>query len=153
MDIFRVFHFEHEQDLNLKPTNEFVILDEPVLNEPFEIHVNVKWECIPNETNEPEEFDEPDEPKEELELEEDTAPEEFDEPDEPEEELELEEDTAPVAVSEPYITNQCVVCLSKEPGLLFIDCLHRCVCLECIKTSPFHKCPSCRTLISIKVKI
>ena len=76
-------------------------------------------------------------------------------PNEPEEEFEneLEEDTAPLAVSEPYKTDQCVVCLSKEPELLFIDCLHRCVCLECEKTSPFHKCPSCRTLISIKVKI
>ena len=64
-----------------------------------------------------------------------------------------EEETAPVAVSEPYKTDQCVVCLSKEPELLFMDCLHRYVFLECEKTSPFHKCPSCRTLISIKVKI
>ena len=64
-----------------------------------------------------------------------------------------DEEIVPVPVSEPYKTDQCVVCLSKEPELLFIGCLHRCVCLECEKTSPFHKCPSRRTLISIKVKI
>ena len=65
----------------------------------------------------------------------------------------LEEDPAPVAVSEPFHSDQCVVCLSKKPELLFVNCLHRCMCLECEKTSPFHKCPSCRTLISMVVKI
>ena len=122
LDIFWVCHSEHEQDLNLHTGSEFLRRDEPVLNEPFEIHVDVKWEYIPNE------------PEEEF-------------------ENELEEDTAPVTVSGPYKTDQCVVCLSKEPEFLFIDCLHRCVFLECEKTSPFHKCPSCITLISIKVKI
>ena len=66
---------------------------------------------------------------------------------------ESEEEEEPPKVSRSFKTDQCVVCLSKEPELLFIDCLHRCVCLECEKTSPFHRCPSCRTLISIKVKI
>ena len=73
--------------------------------------------------------------------------------DELESEDELEEDKAPVAVSEPFNSDQCVVCLSEKPELLFINCLHRCVCLKCEETSPLRRCPSCRTDISIKVKI
>ena len=66
---------------------------------------------------------------------------------------ELEEDKAPIAVSKPFNSDKCVVCLLEKPELLFIKCLHRCVCLKCEETNPFHKCPSCRTDISIKVKI
>ena len=66
---------------------------------------------------------------------------------------ELEEDKAPIAVSKPFNTDQCVICLLEKPELLFINCLHRCVCLKCEEMNPFHKCLSCRTDISIKVKI
>ena len=69
------------------------------------------------------------------------------------EEDEEDEDTTPVAISKPFHSCQCVVCLSKKPELLFVNCLHCCVCLECEETNPFHRCPSCRTHISIKVKI
>ena len=69
------------------------------------------------------------------------------------EEDEEEEDTTPVAISKPFHSDQCVVCLSKKPELLFLNCLHRCVCIECEETNPFRRCPSCRTHISIKVKI
>ena len=70
--------------------------------------------------------------------------------DEPEEE-EIEED--PVAVSKPFKTDQCVVCLFKEPSVLFLECLHYCVCLECEEANPFRKCPSCRKSIETKVMI
>ena len=70
-----------------------------------------------------------------------------------ESEDEEEEDTTPVAISKPFHSDQCVVCLSKKPELLFMNCLHRCLCLECEETNPFRRCPSCRTHISIKVKI
>ena len=66
---------------------------------------------------------------------------------------EEDEDTTPVAISEPFHSDQCVVCLSKKPELLFVNCLHHCVCIECEETKPFRRCPSCRTHISIKVKI
>ena len=73
--------------------------------------------------------------------------------DELESEDKLEEDKAPIAVSKPFNSDKCVVCLLKKPELLFINCLHRCVCLKCEETNSFHKCPSCRTAISIKVKM
>ena len=136
LDKFWVYNFEREQDLNLYTFDEFVRRDEPVLNEPFKIHVYVKWEYISNETNEPNESESEDEEDEEEEI-----------------KNESEEDTTPVAISESLHSDQCVVCLSKKPELLFVNCLHRCVCLKCKKTSPFRRCPSCRTLISIKVKI
>ena len=71
-------------------------------------------------------------------------------PEEVESQDEEEEDTAPIAVSEPFHSDQC---LSKKPELLFVNCLHCCVCLECEQTNPFRRCPSCRTHISTKVKI
>ena len=61
------------------------------------------------------------------------------------------EDTTPIAISKPFYSDQCVVCLSKKPELLFLNCLHCCVCLECEETNPFRRCPSCRSYISVKV--
>ena len=123
-----VHTFEHEQDLNFR-TYEFAGRDIPALNKPFEICVDVRWEYILNEINEPNESESEDD------------------------EAEEDEDTTPVAISKPFHYDQCVVCLSKKPELLFVNCLHRCVCIECEETNPFRRCPSCRTHISIKVKI
>ena len=67
------------------------------------------------------------------------------------EEEETEDDL--VVVSKPFKTDQCVVCLSKEPSVLFLECLHYCVCLECEEANPFRKCPSCRKSIETKVMI
>ena len=72
---------------------------------------------------------------------------------EDESEDEEDEDTTPIAISKPFHSDQCVVYLSKKPELLYVNCLHRRVCLECEETNPFHRFPSCRTYISIKVKI
>ena len=73
-----------------------------------------------------------------------------------EEEWEVEDESEkeePPKVSKSFKTDQCVVCLSKEPSVLFLECLHYCVCLECEETSPFRKCPSCRKSIETKVII
>ena len=108
------------------------------------------WVCIPNKTNEPEALEESEpeelEESEPEELEESESEDEFEEPVD-------EEDTVPVAVRKPFNSDQCVACLSKKPELLFMNCLHRCVCLECKEMNTFHKCPLYRTHISIKVKI
>ena len=65
----------------------------------------------------------------------------------------IEEDKNPIPVSKPFVSDQCVVCLSNKPNLIFINCLHCCVCLECEKRRPFNKCPSCRTNILMKINI
>ena len=84
--------------------------------------------------------------------EEEEVPNEEEEEYEVEEEEEEEEEEDPPKVSKPFKTNQCVVCLSKEPCILF-NCLHYCVCLECKNANPFRKCPSCRKQIETKVMI
>ena len=58
-----------------------------------------------------------------------------------------------ITVKKPFVSDQCVVCLSNKPNLIFIKCLHCCVCLECEKRRPFNKCPSCRTNILMKINI
>ena len=103
-----------------------------ILLNPFEIYIEVKSKFLIREL--PSYYDETEH--------------EF----EPETELEPE-DEEPVSVSKPFKTDQCVVCLSKEPSVLFLECLHYCVCLECEEANPFRKCPSCRTRIGTKVMI
>ena len=49
--------------------------------------------------------------------------------------------------------NNCVICLTNKPGILFYDCIHLCVCHECEKTKPFKKYPCCRTKIFTKITI
>ena len=73
-----------------------------------------------------------------------------------EEESEVEdesEEEEPPKVPKSFKTDQCVVCLSKEPKILFFNCLHYCVCSECEEANPFRKCPSCRTRVETKVMI
>ena len=50
-----------------------------------------------------------------------------------------------------YKTDKWVVCLMNEPKILFYDCVHYCVCLECEERKPFKKCPYCRTPLLTKV--
>ena len=50
-----------------------------------------------------------------------------------------------------YKTDKCVVCLINEPKILFYDCIHYCVCLECEERKTFKKCLYCRTPLLTKV--
>ena len=58
-----------------------------------------------------------------------------------------------VCISEPYYIDECVICLSNKPDILFAHCLHHCVCLECEKIAPFERCPYCKSIIAMKIKI
>ena len=73
--------------------------------------------------------------------------------DELELEDELEEDKAPKPLEESFRTDTCVICLDKEPNILFTDCRHICTCSECEKIKPSVKCPYCRNKISKRIKI
>ena len=59
----------------------------------------------------------------------------------------------PKLLEESFRTDTCVICLDKEPNILFINCGHICICSECEKIKPSVKCPYCRTEISRRIKI
>ena len=41
---------------------------------------------------------------------------------------------------------ECVICLTNPPNILFCNCGHLCVCVECSKTGEsLEKCPICKT--------
>ena len=102
-----------------KPEGYWLFLDredrydvnESLLSEPFEIHIDIDCEYSPEQ--------------EEEEIEDDLG-------------NQLDEEDL-VAVSKPFKTDQCVVYLSKEPSVVFLECLHYCVCLECEEANPFRK--------------
>ena len=42
--------------------------------------------------------------------------------------------------------DECVICLTNPPNILFCNCGHLCVCEECSKTGKsLEKCPICKT--------
>ena len=36
--------------------------------------------------------------------------------------------------------------MTNQPSILFYDCKHICVCLECEETNPLIHCPYCRSI-------
>ena len=42
---------------------------------------------------------------------------------------------------------ECIVCLENKSNMLYLDCLHVCVCNVCDSKGKFKKCPLCRTKI------
>ena len=122
------------------------------LKKPFEIHIDVFQEYnLPIVDSEESEYEmEEDETESESEMEEETEDEmELGEVSEDE----ILENENHITVRKSFNSDKCVICLSNKPDILFINCLHRCVCLECEKRRPFNRCPSCKTDISMKINI
>ena len=42
---------------------------------------------------------------------------------------------------------ECIICFENKPNILFLQCLHVCVCNVCDSKGKFSKCPMCRTKI------
>ena len=59
-----------------------------------------------------------------------------------EEEDDSEDEEPPrKTVTEP----ECIICFENKPNILFLECLHVCVCNVCDSKGKFNKCPLCRT--------
>ena len=43
--------------------------------------------------------------------------------------------------------SECIICFENKPNMLFLECLHVCVCNVCDRKGKFNKCPMCRTKI------
>ena len=65
---------------------------------------------------------------------------------------ELGEYTLPI---EPHREDCCVACLDKKPNILYLNCLHICICDSCDRQKKIgrKKCDMCRAEIVMKVKI
>ena len=57
------------------------------------------------------------------------------------------------AVETPFTTDKCCICLTEEPNIISIPCLHKSVCFQCEEKGKLTKCPTCRLLINRKIKI
>ena len=63
-----------------------------------------------------------------------------------------DEDEEPTrkTISEP----ECIICYENKPNMLYLECMHLCICNVCDSKGRFNKCPLCRTKIkNNKIKI
>ena len=45
------------------------------------------------------------------------------------------------------LEEECIICFENKSNMLYLDCLHVCVCNVCDSKGKFNKCPLCRTKI------
>ena len=65
---------------------------------------------------------------------------------EPEEEPEyIQNETPIINSSQSFKSNECVICLTNPPNVLFCNCGHLCLCSECERKKLSNKCPICKT--------
>ena len=73
---------------------------------------------------------------------------------ESEEESEEESDEEPVInIDKSFKSDECVICLTNLPNVLFCNCGHLCLCEECDKVKSLEKCPVCKNENTIKRNI
>ncbi|XP_067940715.1 E3 ubiquitin-protein ligase LRSAM1-like [Watersipora subatra] len=48
-----------------------------------------------------------------------------------------------------HVTTECVICLDRQTGIVFLPCGHVCCCLDCCQS--LFNCPMCRSEISQKI--
>ena len=65
---------------------------------------------------------------------------------EPEEEPEyIQNETPIINYSQSFKSNECVICLTNPPNVLFCNCGHLCLCSECERKKLSNECPICKT--------
>ena len=47
--------------------------------------------------------------------------------------------------SQTFKTDECVICLTNPPHVLYCNCGHLCICKECDKIKTLSSCPVCKT--------
>ena len=64
---------------------------------------------------------------------------------EPEPEPEPKPEPQIINSSLSFKSNECVICLTNSPNVLFCNCGHLCLCSECERKKLSNKCPICKT--------
>ena len=49
-----------------------------------------------------------------------------------------------------FKSNECVICLTNQPNVLFGNCGHMCICEECDRVKSLETCPVCKTKSTFK---
>ena len=55
------------------------------------------------------------------------------------------EEEKTINTTQVFKTDECVICLTKPPNILFCNCGHQCLCTECEKIKSLSVCPICKT--------
>ena len=65
-------------------------------------------------------------------------------------EEEIEEEIKQINTKQTFKSVECIICLTNTPNVLFCNCGHLCVCIECDKIKSLNTCPVCKTESTIK---
>ena len=55
-----------------------------------------------------------------------------------------------INASKSFKSDECVICLTNPPNVLFCNCGHLCLCVECEEMKSLKVCPVCKTENTIK---
>ena len=75
------------------------------------------------------------------------------EEDESAEEDESDEEEKVISTTQSFKSDECVIYLTNPPNVLFCNCGHLCLCVECDKVKSLNTCPVCKTESTIKITI
>ena len=67
-----------------------------------------------------------------------------------EEEEEEEKRNKQINTDKSFKSDECVICLTNSPSVLFCNCGHLCLCEKCDEVKSLEKCPVCKTENTIK---
>ena len=67
-----------------------------------------------------------------------------------EQESEEEEEEQVINAAQTFKSNECVICLTNPSNVLFCNCGHIAICVECDRTKSLEACPVCKTKNVIK---
>ena len=66
---------------------------------------------------------------------------------------EIEEEEPKITTEQTFKEDECVICLTNPPNVLFCNCGHIAICTECDKTKSLENCPVFKTKTTIKRNI
>ena len=57
----------------------------------------------------------------------------------------IPEDTKVINLFKIFKSDECIICLTNKPNIIFCNCGHLCYCVKCYKIKTFSTCPICKT--------
>ena len=59
--------------------------------------------------------------------------------------FELQNSIEKINKNKTFRSNECVICITEPPNVLFCNCGHIAICVECRKIENLEQCPICKT--------